>query len=291
MGITRRAALKSMLAGGAAVAGVTAIPTPASADVPVPAPDALGLLYDATLCIGCKTCVVKCQEANHLEPDTSYDPKYNAPVALNAHAKTVIKLYKGEEGESFMKAQCMHCVDPACVSACMIGALTKGANGIVSYNVDYCVGCRYCEIACPFNVPKFEWAKTTPKIVKCELCRERLAEGQEPACTEVCPRHAVIFGKRSDLLQEAKRRIATEPDKYQPKVYGETEAGGTQCLYISNVPFEKLGLPTLSSEPAPHLARLVQSTVYRWFAAPVVAYGALGLVMLRNRGREEKPEA
>jgi len=291
MGITRRDALKSMLAGGAAVAGVSALATPASAAVVFPAADALGLLYDATLCIGCKTCVVKCQEANHLEPDTSLDKKYDAPVALNARAKTVIKLYQGDEGESFMKAQCMHCVDPACVSACMIGALTKGANGIVSYNVDYCVGCRYCEIACPFNVPKFEWAKTTPKIVKCELCRERLAVGQEPACTEVCPRQAVIFGKRSDLLQEARRRIAAEPAKYQAKVYGETEAGGTQCLYISHVPFDKLGLPILTDEPAPHLARLVQSTVYRWFAAPVVAYGALGLVMLRNRRQEEKPEA
>ena len=292
MGITRRDALKSMIAGGAAVAGVSALTRPVSADVLTPAPDALGLLYDATLCIGCKTCVVKCQEANHLEPDTSLDRKYDAPVALNARAKTVIKLYQGDEGQSFMKAQCMHCIDPACVSACMIGALTKGANGIVSYNVDYCVGCRYCEIACPFNVPKFEWAKTTPKIVKCELCRDRLAQGQEPACTEVCPRQAVIFGKRSDLLQEAKRRIASEPDKYQPTVYGDTEAGGTQCLYISHVPFDKLGLPTLTSEPAPHLARIVQSTVYRWFAAPVVAYGALGMVMLRNRRQDEKkPEA
>src|SRR4051812_17247774 len=293
MGITRRAALKTMIAGGAAVAGVaTGTKTTSAAVLPTPPADAVGLLYDATLCIGCKTCVVACQDANGLPRDTAgIDYKYDAPVALNAKAKNVIKLYKGEEGESFMKAQCMHCVDPACVSACMIGALTKGANGIVSYNVDYCVGCRYCEIACPFNVPKFEWAKTTPKIVKCELCRERLAEGKEPACTEVCPRQAVIFGKRSDLLQEAKRRIAAAPDKYQPTVYGETEAGGTQCLYISHVPFDKLGLPTLDDTPAPHLARLVQTTVYRWFAAPVVAYGALGLVMLRNRRAEEKPEA
>ncbi|MGE3959988.1 MAG: hydrogenase 2 operon protein HybA [Vicinamibacterales bacterium] len=292
MGITRRAAFKAMLAGGAAVAGVSAATKPASA-APLEAPaDALGLLYDATLCIGCKTCVVKCQEANHLEPDTSgIDAKYNAPLSLSANAKTVIKLYTGEEGESFMKAQCMHCIDPACVSACMIGALTKGPNGIVSYNVDYCVGCRYCEIACPFNVPKFQWASNTPQIVKCELCRERLAEGQEPACTEVCPRHAVIFGKRSELLLEAKRRIAAEPDKYQAKVYGETEAGGTQCLYISHVPFEKLGLPTLDDTPAPELARNIQHTVYKGFIAPVALYGILGAVMLRNRRAAEKPEA
>ena len=292
MGITRRAAFKAMLAGGAAVAGVSAATRPVSA-APLEAPaDALGLLYDATLCIGCKTCVVKCQEANHLEPDTSgIDAKYNAPLSLSANAKTVIKIYKGDEGESYMKAQCMHCIDPACVTACMIGALTKGPNGIVAYNVDYCVGCRYCEIACPFNVPKFQWASNTPQIVKCELCRERLAENKEPACTEVCPRHAVIFGKREELLQEAKRRIAAEPAKYQPTVYGETEAGGTQCLYISHVPFDKLGLPTLDDRPAPELARSIQHTVYKGFIAPVALYGALGLVMLRNRRKEEKPEA
>lgn len=292
MGITRRAALKTMLVGGAAAAGVSAATTPASgAALEAPA-DALGLLYDATLCIGCKTCVVKCQEANHLEPDPSgIDARYDAPLALSARAKTVIKLYRGDDGDSYMKAQCMHCIDPACVSACMIGALTKGPNGIVQYNVDYCVGCRYCEIACPFNVPKFQWTSNSPQIVKCELCRERLAQGQQPACTEVCPRHAVVFGKRAELLQEAKQRIAAEPDKYQAKVYGESEAGGTQCLYISHVPFEKLGLPSLDDRPAPELARSIQHTVYKGFVAPVVLYGALGMVMLRNRRSAEKPEA
>lgn len=293
MGITRRSALRTILAGSAGVAGAAVATTPvAAAPLPVPPADALGLLYDATLCIGCKACVVACQDANGLPRDTTgIDDKYDAPVALSARAKNVIKLYKGEEGESFMKAQCMHCVDPACVSACMIGALTKGPNGIVSYNVDYCVGCRYCEIACPFNVPKFEWAKSTPKIVKCELCRERLADGKEPACTEVCPRHAVIFGKRTDLMLEAKRRIAAEPEKYVPRVYGETEGGGTQCLYVSHVPFEKLGLPSLDDRPAPELARSIQHTVYKGFIAPIALYGALGLVMLRNRRTDAKPEA
>jgi Fe-S-cluster-containing dehydrogenase component len=292
MGITRRAALKTMIAGGAAVAGAAVTPARASAAVLAAPADAVGLLYDATLCIGCKACVVACQDANGLPRDpTGIDARYDAPVALNARAKNVIKLYAGEEGQSFMKAQCMHCVDPACVNACMIGALTKGPNGIVAYNVDYCVGCRYCEIACPFNVPKFEWTKAAPQIVKCELCRQRLAVGKEPACTEVCPRHAVIFGKRSDLLQEAKRRLAAEPGKYVQHVYGETEAGGTQCLYISHVPFDKLGLPALDDRPAPELARSIQHTVYKGFIAPVVLYGALGLVMLRNRRGGEKPEA
>ena len=117
----------------------------------------------------------------------------------------------------------MHCVDPACASACMLGAFKKREFGIVTYDVDLCIGCRYCEVACPFNVPKFEWAKALPKMVKCELCNHRLAEGKQPACTEVCPRQAVIFGKREDLLREAQPapRGAARTSTCQ-KIYGET---------------------------------------------------------------------
>jgi Fe-S-cluster-containing dehydrogenase component len=288
MGITRRAALKGLLVGGAATAGVTSLPASGDgATLPVPPVDAVGLLYDATLCIGCKTCVVACQDANGLPRDTTgLGPMYNAPIDLNQRAKTVIKLYKADNETSFMKAQCMHCVDPACATACMLGALKKREFGIVTYESDLCVGCRYCEVACPFNVPKFEWAKAAPKIVKCELCKDRLKAGLEPACTTVCPRKAVIYGKRTDLLREAKRRIAAEPDRYVPKVYGETDGGGTQCLYLSHVPFENLGLPALGERPAPELARSLQHGIYRGFIAPVALYGVLGVVMMRNRKHE-----
>jgi Fe-S-cluster-containing dehydrogenase component len=203
----------------------------------------------------------------------------------------VIKLYADGSTQSYMKAQCMHCVDPACVSACMLGSLKKREFGIVTYDVDYCIGCRYCEVACPFGVPKFEFAKAAPKIVKCELCKERLAAGQEPACTDVCPRHAVIYGRRTELLKEAKRRIAETPGRYVPKVYGETDGGGTQVLYLSHVPFDRLGLPTLGDEPAPQLARSIQHGVYRGFIAPAALYAALGIVMLRNRKHDAVPEA
>jgi hypothetical protein len=125
-----------------------------------------------------------------------------------------------------------------------------------------------------------------PKIVKCELCKERLAAGKEPACTDVCPRHAVVFGKRSDLLAEAHRRLAAEPDRYVPKVYGETDGGGTQVLCLAHVAFEKLGFPTLGDEPVPRLARSIQHGVYRDFIAPVALYAALSTVMYRNRKRE-----
>jgi Fe-S-cluster-containing dehydrogenase component len=251
--------------------------------------DAVALLYDATLCIGCKTCMVACNEANNLPPDTTASPGalYHKPIDLSANAKTVIKLSSTAGARSFVKVQCMHCVDAACASACMLGALQKGEFGAVTYDADLCVGCRYCEVACPFNVPKFEWTKAAPKIVKCELCKERLAAHREPACTEVCPRNAVIFGPRSKLLEEAHRRIAANPGGYQTKVYGETEAGGTQALYLSAVPFEQLGFPALGPEPAPRFARLIQHGVYRGFVAPVALYGALAFVMWKNRSTEE----
>lgn len=286
MGISRRAALTGMVVAGAAAAGVR----PAKAAIIAePRADAVGLLYDATMCIGCKTCMVACNEANALPPDTaaSRGALYHQPVDLSARAKTVVRLYAEGGARSYVKNQCMHCIDPACASACMLGALHKGELGIVSYDPDLCVGCRYCEIACPFGVPRFQWASATPQIVKCELCRDRLAAGKQPACSEVCPRQAVIFGRRAELLAEAKRRIAEHPGRYIHKVYGETDGGGTQMLYLSSVPFEQLGFPALGVEPAPELARSIQHGIYRGFAAPLALYGVLGFVMWRNRRAQE----
>lgn len=281
MGISRRAALNGMLLAGVAAAGAKKA---SAATRPLPPADAVGLLYDTTLCIGCKACVVACKEANGLPADpTGIDAKYDAPPDLSYRTKNIVKLYAEGDRRSYVKVQCMHCVDPACASACMIGALKKREFGIVTYDASHCIGCRYCEVACPYNVPKFEWASNAPKIVKCELCNHRLAKGEQPACSEVCPRHAVIFGRRADLLNEAKRRLADHPARYVPKIYGESDGGGTQVLYLSHVPFEKLGFPVLGDEPAPTLARTIQHTVYNGFIAPVALYAALGAVMIRNR--------
>jgi formate dehydrogenase beta subunit len=289
MGISRRSALK-LIAATTSMSAVQAVSPDTAAAVPLPAPpDAIGMLYDASKCIGCKACVAACTDANELEVDTAWsDGLWQAPVDLNGNTKTLIKYYDEGDERSFVKVQCMHCLDPACAAACMLGALKKREWGAVTYNVDTCIGCRYCQMACPFGVPRFEWTKVlTPKIVKCEFCMDRLMEGKEPACTETCPREAVIFGTRADLLREAHRRIAEKPDFYINRVYGETEAGGTQVLYLSHVPFEKLGLPSFGDTPVPSTARTIQHGVYKGFIAPVALYGVLAAVMIRNRKEDE----
>lgn len=300
----RRRALRVLAGTGAATAAAASPARAARVTAGIP-PEAVGMLYDTTLCIGCKACVAACTRANDLVPDTSLDGLHQAPLDLNGQTKNIIKLYEDGQQTSFMKAQCMHCADPACCGACMLGSLHKDeTTGIVSYDPAYCVGCRYCQMSCPFNIPKFEFNKAIPKIVKCELCRHRVLDatltqgedgfsrypaGHGPACCEVCPRGAVIYGKRSELLAEAKRRLEANPDAYVPKVYGETEAGGTQVLYLSHVEFEKLGLPAYGDQGIPETAYTIQEGIYKGFIAPVALYTALGLVMLRNRKKQGGP--
>lgn len=278
---SRRSFLKGLAAAGGAAAGVSAA---AASTGPAQAPaDAVGMLYDTTLCIGCKTCVVACHEANGLEPDNRQDPLHDAPTALNSRTKNIIKLYQGERERSYVKQQCMHCLDPACTRACMMGSLQKREHGIVTWDASRCIGCRYCQVACPYEVPKVEWESASPRIVKCELCNHRIAEGGQPACCEVCPREAVIYGTREELLAEAHRRLEASPGRYVPKVYGETDGGGSQVLYLSHVEFEKLGLPALGEEGAGARAAELQHGIYKGFIAPAVLYVALAGVTLRNR--------
>lgn len=255
--------------------------------------DAYSMLYDATLCVGCKACVSACKKTNGLPPvkgDFDKDGLWDAPKDLDSKTRTIIKLYKeNEDNWSYVKQQCMHCAKPSCVSACPVKAMKQDENGVTYYNPEVCIGCRYCQVACPFNIPKFEWEKTFPKIVKCDMCKfTSLKSKGEPACTEVCPAKAVIFGKRKELLAIAKRRIKENPDNYINHIYGEHEAGGTNVIYLAAAQFEKLGFPKLDNESPATFTENIQHTVYKGFVAPVALYATLFFVAVKNREKREK---
>jgi Fe-S-cluster-containing dehydrogenase component len=233
-----------------------------------------------------------CNEANGLPADTLLSGGiWDMPTGLNAQTKNIIELYQEPDSDqfAFVKRQCMHCLDPACVTGCPFGSLQKSDWGAVTWNSSLCIGCRYCEVACPFEVPKFQWDSWNPKVVKCEFCYDqRLKKGMEPACTAACPTGAVIFGKRDDLLTKAKDRIAASPDKYfEKRVYGEHEAGGTQVLYLSSVDFDKLGLPKLGTTSLGHYATKVTSKIYKYLSGPILMAGVLGFFIKRNWDRHE----
>ena len=295
--LSRRQAFKVMLGLGGTAASVL-LPTPAKAEAeehpahPVAPSDAIAMLYDSTVCTGCKACMPACNEANNLPADTSMSGGiWDMPTGLNAQTKNIIELYQDPKSDefAFVKRQCMHCLDPACVTGCPFGALEKADWGAVTWTSSLCIGCRLCEVACPFEVPKFQWDNWNPKIVKCEFCYEqRLKQDLEPACTAACPTGAVVFGKRVDLLAKAKDRIANSPGKYfEQRVYGEHEAGGTQVLYLSSVSFQKLGLPKLGTTSLGHYATKVSSKVYKWLGGPVLMAGVFGFLIRRNWNRHE----
>ena len=259
MKLSRRTFFKVNAVGAAALAV-----TPAGAHASTTAavdPGAVGVLVDTTLCIGCRGCEEACAEANGNPGPPSETTVFDVRRETSPQAFTVVNRLSADP-ERFAKTQCMHCVEPACVSACPARALEKTAAGAVTYTGSRCLGCRYCMVACPFDVPKFEYDKAVPYVRKCTFCADRQAKGQPPACTEVCPSGALKFGPRADLLEEARTRIYQNPDKFVHHIYGEHEAGGTSWLYLTDVPIEQLGLPTdLRLSPYPELTRTALGAV------------------------------
>src|SRR5437660_5527445 len=202
------------------------------------------ILYDSTLCIGCKACEGACAERWGLP----YNDKIAAEETISAHKLTTIETH----GERFSRRLCMNCQQPACASVCPVGALQKTALGPVTYDADKCMGCRYCMVACPFSVPKYEWGKLVPKVQKCTMCPDRLAQGKPTACAEVCPTGATRFGERDELIAEAQKRIRDNPGNYVDHMYGLAEAAGTSVLLLCAVPVQILrDLSHLSKVPMP----------------------------------------
>ncbi len=253
--------------------------------------DELGMLYDATRCVGCKACMVACKRVNgdygslaYEQAEFDTDGLWDAPQDLSGDTRTLIKLARQDQRWSYVKYSCMHCQKPSCVSVCPVKAMTKDkVTGIVDYDKGTCIGCRYCQVGCAFNIPKFQWDKPMPQIVKCDFCRNtNLKEKGVPACAEVCPAGAITFGKRKDLLTEARARLQQNPQKYIQHIYGEHEVGGTNHLYIAGMDFLQLGLPELPSDSPASFSEKIQHTIYKGFIAPIALYGTLCFVAVKN---------
>ena len=195
------------------------------------------ILTDITKCIGCLECVVACKAENQLKQDVPRE--FHRMDGLSARNWTSIV----ERDSHYVRKQCRHCLDPACVSACPVAALVKTDTGPVIYDASKCIGCRYCMIACPYGIPRYDWDEAVPYIQKCDMCFDRLERGQQPACTAACPEKATIFGDRDELLVEAHHRIKTGNGKYIDKVWGEHDCGGTSVLYISDIDLGFLTYP------------------------------------------------
>jgi Fe-S-cluster-containing dehydrogenase component len=253
----RRDLLKTM----GAAAGTVLASSGLKAQEPEAAPtvEPVGILVDTTKCIGCRTCEWACADA-HKDAGVEYEENADFSVTRLTSEKrwTAVNRYETEKGTFYAKKQCMHCLSPACASACLTRAMHKNQDppGPVVWTADRCMGCRYCMISCPFDMPKFQYHKAVPRVEKCVMCAERLAEGKKPACVENCPAGALTFGARKDLLEEARKRIYAEPDRYVHQIYGEHEAGGTSWLYLSAVPFEQLGFKSdVGETPYPTYTR------------------------------------
>ena len=264
MTISRRNFLKLSGVGLASVAlgvpsSLAGTPSPVKAAAgEIAAPDSASMLYDGVKCVGCRACQMACKKRSSLPAETDSNQLYDAPVDLSGNTWTLIQLYQsggkaqGPEKTSFVKKQCMHCVNPACVAACPVAALQKTESGPVVYHSERCIGCRYCMSACPFGVPKSQWDKALPYIRKCDFCADRQSQGKAPACGEACPTGALIYGTRKTMLETAHARLGASQD-YVQHVYGETEAGGTAMVYIAGVGYSALGFPTLSDQALPDI--------------------------------------
>jgi len=324
MSMNRRNFIK--FAGSAAAVGTTS--TVEARENLKPSPDAVGMLYDATICIGCKACMPACKEANGMPPESEMEnPIWDNPMDISEKTLNAIKVYSDGtvelkdrefDGFSFVKHHCMHCVDASCVSVCPVNAMRKNpVTGVVTHHADICIGCRYCVLACAYNVPAYEYDDPLGQIQKCQFCDHRLEKGELPACVESCPTGASLFGTYEEVKEEARRRLAMRPGEtyeypiqtvdsphthlaevkpYQNHMYGEEEGGGTQVVMLAGVPFEKLGLPDLPEKSAASRSEGVQHTLYKGMIAPILLFAGLVYAARKTAGRaheeseRKKPE-
>ena len=303
MDVSRRTFLrKAGLAGlGGSVVGLDTGRAIASQTHPV-SDDWMGVLVDLPNCNGCRRCEAACQRVNGFEVPTDEMLKDKSVFAEHRRpgprSYTTVNEFpgpvregEGEGGLIYVKANCLHCNDPACVSACLVGAMQKEPNGAVTYDAWKCMGCRYCMVACPFQLPTYEYDNVlTPQVRKCTLCSNEgnPNKGGVPACVEACPKECLTYGKRSELIARAHEKIEQHPGVYIDHVYGEHEAGGTSWLYLSSIPFDKIGFLNVDPEAPPRLTEVIQHGVFKHFMPPVAWCVVLGMAMWLSKPDSEQ---
>lgn len=240
MGLDRRNFLKSLGVAGLTLAVGKSMGNPTRDKENV---EFYGILYDSWKCGGCQSCEIACAEAHNL-PEPKDVPTPGVIRNTDDKSRVVVNSFNTSKGEVFIRKQCMHCNEPACAAACLTQAMYKTKEGPVIWRADKCMGCRYCMVSCPFDVPKFEYHSANPKIIKCDMCYDKIKAGGVPTCVEICPAEALVFGTRRELLREARKRIVENPGVYAEVIYGEHEAGGTGFVYLSPVPIDQLGFNT-----------------------------------------------
>lgn len=293
-GKSRRDFLKSSALIGAGITGLSSNSAKA-APKNILSPDRMGVLVDTTVCIGCRNCEWACKEAHNIPAGEleSYEEReiMKKDRRPDHTALTVINEYSPGKHSNLpvnVKVQCMHCDHPACVSACIVGAFSKQENGSVIWDTDMCIGCRYCIVACPFQIPTFEYHKAlSPDITKCDFCFERTKEGKLPACVDICPVEALTYGPRTELVLIARERIRRNPDRYMDHIFGEYEVGGTSWMYLASKDFMELGFPKLGNDPAPGVSESIQHGIFAYFVPPASLYALLGGMMWLSKRRKE----
>lgn len=211
----------------------------------IKAEDRKGFLVDSSRCIGCRACQVSCKQWNNMEADKTVNlgsfenPRDLTPALYNRIRFVESRDAAGDVTWRFLNERCMHCGDAGCIKVCPApGALYRTKDGIVAFDKEKCISCKYCVSACPFNVPRFDAAD---KISKCNLCLDRVSNGLTPACAKACPTESLKYGKRGDLV--AKAKAGKKP------LYGLESLSGLGVVYALEGPPEQYGLPAKPSIP------------------------------------------
>lgn len=165
---------------------------------------------DTSRCTGCKTCELACKDYRDLGADVAFRKIYD--YEGGTWRDNGDGTYATDAFSYHLSMSCNHCDDPACVGVCPTGAMHKDEQtGLVSVDSPKCIGCGYCSMACPYNVPKVD--RTLGYTVKCDGCAARVAEGREPMCVSSCPLRALSFGPVEEMAQLGVRAdLAPLPD-------------------------------------------------------------------------------